>query len=129
GRQDLCVVLVDERQFVRAHRVLAKAETQRIENRIAFRIGAFDVGNLEREQSVVDDRHQTGSQENTSADRSSGVSDCLKAPLSWASIFSGVQPSERCRTRTGRGCENKKISLLRTPKIWPEMPSALSEQR
>src|SRR5207248_9281877 len=102
---------------------------ERIKDRVARRIGALHVGNLQRQQSVVDDRHYTGSQVNTSPDRSSGVSDCLKAPLSCASSFSGVQPSERCSTRIGRGCENRKISLFRMPMICPVMPSALSAQR
>ena len=43
-----------------------------------------------------DDSHHTGSHENTSLERSSGVNDDANAPLSCASICSGVQPSERC---------------------------------
>ena len=105
GRQDLRRVLQHERKLVLVHRVLPEAEAQRIEDRIALRIGALDVRNLQRHQLVVDDRHYTGSQLSTSPERSSGVNDCLKAFLSCASSFSTVQPSERCSTRIGRGCE------------------------
>src|SRR5581483_11672889 len=72
---------------------------------------------------------QIGSHANTSPERSSGVSDGPKAPLSCSAMLSGVQPSERCMTRIGRGWLNRKISLLRTAKICPETPSALSEPR
>src|SRR5262249_17432032 len=73
--------------------------------------------------------HHTGSQLNTSPERSSGVNEGAKAPLSCWSSCSGVQPSERCIARIGRGWLNRKISLRRTPKICPEMPSARSEAR
>ena len=36
-----------------------------------------------------------------------------------SATVSGLQPSELCAERIGRGCENRKISLLRTPKICP----------
>src|SRR5262249_16820589 len=78
-----------------------------------------------REQRV----HHTGSHENTSPERSSGVSEGPNAPLSCSSSFCGVQPSERWIERIGRGWLNRKTSLLRTPKICPVMPSARSEAR
>src|SRR5439155_4143361 len=71
----------------------------------------------------------TGSQENTSLERSSGVNEGASAALRWASSFSGVQPPERWIVRIGRGWLNRKTSLLRTPKICPVMPSARSEAR
>ena len=46
--------------------------------------------------------YHTGSHENTSLERSSGVNEVVKAPLSCLSILSGVQPSERCKVRIGR---------------------------
>src|SRR5262249_37336568 len=61
--------------------------------------------------------HHTGSQPNTSPERSSGVNELANAPLSCRSRSSGVQPSERCSERTGRGWLNRKISLRRTAKI------------
>src|SRR5262249_3460761 len=73
--------------------------------------------------------HHTGSQENTSPERSSGVNEGAKAPLSCWSRASGVQPSARCNERIGRGWLNRKTSLRRTAKICPEMPSARSEAR
>src|SRR5262249_29354173 len=49
----------------------------------------------------------TGSHENTSPERSSGVNEGPNAPLSCSSSFSGVQPSERCSVRIGRGWLNR----------------------
>jgi hypothetical protein len=48
---------------------------------------------------------QIVSQENTSGERSSGVNDVAKAPLSCAASVSGVQPSARCSVRIGLFCE------------------------
>ena len=62
-------------------------------------------------------------------ERSSGVNEGPNAPLSCASSFSGVQPSARWMVRIGRGWLNRKISLLRTENICPEMPDAASEER
>src|SRR6202012_1225864 len=72
---------------------------------------------------------QSGSQQNTSCERSSGVNWARMAGMAWAAIFSGVQPSALCTERTGRGCENRKISLARTPKIWAVTSLALSLAR
>src|SRR5450830_1064180 len=43
----------------------------------------------------------------------------FKAGSAWLATLSGVQPSLRCTERTGRGWLIRKISLLRTAKIWP----------
>src|SRR6202008_3371586 len=103
--QNLQVLLINEAHFVLFHWILSEPKAERIEDRVARRVGLLGVRNLQRHQLVVDDRHQTGSQLSTSPERSSGVNDCLKAFLSWPSSFSTVQPSERCSTRSGRGCE------------------------
>src|SRR5262245_23421118 len=74
-------------------------------------------------------RHHTGSQLNTSPERSSGVNEPANAPLNCWSRLSGVQPSERCSERIGRGWLKRNTSLRRTPKIWPDTPAAASDAR
>ena len=84
----------------------------------------LDLGNFEREQLVVDDGHrQIGSQREHVAGtlerrqrRAEGALELLGdlAPAS-------SRRSDAC-TRIGRGWLNRKISLLRTAKICPEMP-------
>src|SRR5262249_10224175 len=93
----------------------------RLGHGLSSRIGG--AGSTHRE------RDHTGSQENTSVERSSGVKADASAPLSCWSILSAVHASARWSVRTGRGWLNRKISLLRTPKICPVMPSARSLPR
>src|SRR6202034_3313417 len=95
------ILFVDERQFVLVHRLVAESDTERIEDAVLRIVTLLPRRNVERHQLVVDDRHHTGSQENTSLERSSGVNDAANAPLSCASSFSGVQPSGRCSVRMG----------------------------
>src|SRR3546814_5750798 len=52
-----------------------------------------------------------------------------KAGSSSEAIVSGVQPSDRCIERIGRGTEKRKISFLRTAKIWPLTSFAASDAR
>jgi hypothetical protein len=50
---------------------------------------------------------QSGSQSNTSPERSSGMNAALSAGAAWAAMLSGVQPSARCTMRIGRGELNR----------------------
>src|ERR1700722_1091908 len=70
--------------------------------------------------------YQNGSQVKTSEDRSSGYMEGRNAGNTVFIQPSGVQPSDVCAVRNGRGCVNKTISLFRTPKIWPVTSAAAS---
>ena len=72
---------------------------------------------------------QMGSQPKTSFERSSGTRELSKAGAMCSARASGVQPSLRCTERTGRGWLKRKISFLRTQKIWPLIPSDASLAR
>src|SRR5262249_11802256 len=87
GRQHFQILFVNEGELVLVHRIVAKTEPERIKNAVLRPIGLFFRRNFERDQLVVDDGHYTGpnytgSQENTSPERSSGVNEAAKAPLS-----------------------------------------------
>ena len=60
---------------------------------------------------------QTGSHENTMFELSSGKKLGFIAGSTRSAMVSGVQPSEVCMPRTGRGWLIRKISLPRTAKI------------
>ena len=51
--------------------------------------------------------NQSGSQEKTSPERSSGMNEDCSAGNACSAMASGVQPSERCRLRIGRGELNR----------------------
>src|SRR3954465_10200732 len=71
----------------------------------------------------------TGSQLNTSPDRSSGMKAAFIAGIQCSAIVSGVHPSARCTTRIGRGELNRIISFIRVPNTWPVTPLEASEDR
>ena len=58
-----------------------------------------------------------GSQLNTSPDRSNGQKSDWNAGITRLNTVSGVHPPALCAKRMGRFWLNRKISLLRTPKI------------
>src|ERR1700739_640960 len=67
---------------------------------------------------------QKGSHAKTSDERARLYMDGLKAGKAVSTQLSGVQPSEVCVVRSGRGCVNRMISLLRTPNICPVTSAA-----
>src|SRR4029078_12738931 len=102
---------------------------ERIEHAILRTIALLDGRDIQRQQLFVDNGHQIDSHATRSPGLSSVVNEGPKAPLTCSAILPGVQPSERCITRIGRGWLNRNISLLRTAKTCPEIPSAASEPR
>src|SRR5690348_8580437 len=72
---------------------------------------------------------QSGSQWNTSPERSSGMYAAFRAGAAWEAIVSGVQPSARWMMRIGRGELNRIISFIRVPNTWPVTSFAASDDR
>ena len=64
-------------------------------------------------------RRYVGSQVNTSVVRSRSWNDPARAGMPCSAMDSGVQPSPLWTERIGRGWLIRKISFLRTAKIWP----------
>ena len=69
-----------------------------------------------------------GSQLKTSLERSRPWKCARSIGSALSTTLSGVQPSLRWALRSGRGWLNRKISLLRTPKICPLTSRAASVQ-
>src|SRR6266481_2287295 len=69
---------------------------------------------------------QKGSHAKTSDERSRLYMDGLKAGKAVSTQLSGVQPSDVCVVRRGRGCVRRMISLLRTAKLCPVTSAAAS---
>src|SRR5690606_29212095 len=95
---------------------------ERVEDRVLLGELVLDVREPPVDEAVVVDRHQMGSQQKTSPERSSGKNELLSAGSMCSAIVCGVQPSLRWTLRIGRGWLKRKISFLREPKICPVTP-------
>ncbi|MOA33741.1 hypothetical protein D3C78_1550610 [compost metagenome] len=106
GRHAAQALFIHIGQFARVAGVFAKAQAQRIEHGVPVRVGRGLFGEHPVLQIVELKRHggndQMASQDSTSLVRSSGVKLERNAGASVSARRSTVQPSPRCRVRTGR---------------------------